>query len=127
MKIPKYIKNIFIVIAIVVLSIIGYYDVENSTENVNTNAVIEEQPEAVPDISAKPDADNLIDINNATIEELDTLPEIGPKKAAAIVEVRKEMYGFKTVNDLFCVDGIGEKTLEKIRDKIYVREYIPEP
>jgi competence protein ComEA len=63
----------------------------------------------------------LVDINNASVSELTTLPGIGPAKAAAIVEQR-ERAPFKSVADLTRVSGIGERTLEDLRDRVSVGE-----
>lgn len=57
-------------------------------------------------------------INYATIEEISTLNGIGEVKATAIVKYREENGFFQTVDDLLMVSGIGEKTLEKIKDQI---------
>ena len=56
-----------------------------------------------------------------TEEELQTLSGIGPAKAAAIVRDREENGPFKTEDDLTRVSGIGEKTLENIREEITVK------
>ena len=64
-------------------------------------------------------ASGKININTATVEELQTLPKIGPKTAAAIVEYRKE-HPFKSVDELVEVKGIGEKTLENLRPLVTV-------
>ena len=62
-----------------------------------------------------------ININTATVEELETLPHVGPKTAAAIVEYRKK-HPFKTVDELVEVKGIGEKTLERLKPLVTVGE-----
>ena len=59
-----------------------------------------------------------ININTATLQELQTLRGIGPAMARRIIEYRQTAGGFSTVDDLTNVKGIGEKTLAKIRDKI---------
>jgi competence protein ComEA len=56
-----------------------------------------------------------LNLNLATAADLDSLPRIGPSTAAAIVEWRDRNGGFKTVDDLLAVRGIGEATLEAIR------------
>jgi len=60
----------------------------------------------------------LIDINKASLEELQELPGIGPSKAAAIIAKRDELGSFKTIEDLKLVSGIGDKTYEKLKDLI---------
>lgn len=62
----------------------------------------------------------LIDINTATVEELDTLPGIGPTLAQAIVDYRNEFGPFFAIEDIMFVDGIGPDTFEAIKDLITV-------
>ncbi|MGL5067918.1 MAG: helix-hairpin-helix domain-containing protein [Sarcina sp.] len=64
--------------------------------------------------------DDVVNINSATLEQLQTLTGIGGGKASAIIEYRESSGGFKTVEDLTKVSGIGDKTLEKIRDRLTV-------
>ena len=61
-----------------------------------------------------------ININTATAEELDTLPGIGPAKAAAIIAWREENGPFRYPEELIQVSGIGEATLAKLLDQITV-------
>jgi competence protein ComEA len=65
----------------------------------------------------------LIDINTASVTELTALPGIGPSKANAIVTYRQQNQGFKSINDLMEVKGIGQKTFEKLKDLITVSPY----
>lgn len=62
-----------------------------------------------------------VDINSADAKALETLPGIGPAKAEAIIEYRAKVGGFKSIDELKKVDGIGEKTFDAIRDQISVR------
>ncbi len=62
-------------------------------------------------------AGSLININNATVSELETLPGIGPSKAAAIIANRP----YATVEDLDRVPGIGESTMDQVRALVTVR------
>ena len=61
-----------------------------------------------------------VNINTATQEQLETLNGIGPSKAIAIIEYRKENGNFKTVDDLNNVPGFGDKTLAKLKPEITV-------
>jgi len=60
-----------------------------------------------------------VNINTATAKELQTLPNIGPKTAKAIIDYRKK-HTFKTVDQLLEVKGIGEKTLKKLKPLVTV-------
>lgn len=55
-----------------------------------------------------------VNLNTATVEQLLTLPGIGPSKAQAIVETRQKIGGFKKLEDLLRVKGIGRKTFKKL-------------
>ncbi|WP_234028555.1 helix-hairpin-helix domain-containing protein [Lentibacillus sp. Marseille-P4043] len=61
-----------------------------------------------------------VKLNYATKEEIEGLNGIGPSKAQAIVQYREENGFFHTVEDLLDVSGIGEKTLENLKDDIQV-------
>ena len=61
-----------------------------------------------------------ININTATIEELQTLNGIGEGKAEAIIKYRDEHGIFKDINELKEVTGIGESVYEKIKDNITI-------
>ncbi len=65
--------------------------------------------------------DQLININKADIQGLTSLPGIGPAKAEAIISYREENGGFKSVQDLMEVTGIGQKTFEKLETYITVK------
>lgn len=60
-------------------------------------------------------ADGTINLNRATVTELEELPRVGPTLARRIVEWRDENGPFARVDDLLAVSGIGEKMLEAIR------------
>jgi competence protein ComEA len=59
-----------------------------------------------------------IAINSADESELQKLPGIGPAKAKAIISYREEHGPFQKVEDLLEVSGIGEKSLEKIKEQV---------
>jgi competence protein ComEA len=59
-----------------------------------------------------------ISLGAATLEQLDTLPGIGPVTAQAILDYRAEHGRFGSVDDLLDVKGIGEATLADIRERV---------
>lgn len=61
-----------------------------------------------------------ININTASVEELETLPGIGEKTAKKIIFYRENQKRFYAISDLINVSGIGEKKLEKIRKYILI-------
>lgn len=63
---------------------------------------------------------DLININSGTQKELEALPGIGPSFAQRIIEYRTSHGGFKSIEEIKAVPGIGEKTFEKIKDRIRI-------
>ncbi|OAA31927.1 hypothetical protein AT15_03625 [Kosmotoga arenicorallina S304] len=61
-----------------------------------------------------------IDINKADAKTLELLPNIGPSKAKSIIAYRENKGGFSSVDELLNVSGIGQATLDKIREFITV-------
>jgi competence protein ComEA len=70
--------------------------------------------------SAKPRAGEALDLNTATVEQLDALPGVGPVTAAAIVAWRQANGKFTSVDQLADVDGIGPARLDKLRALVRV-------
>ena len=64
---------------------------------------------------------SVVNVNTATIEQLQKLPGLGEKRARAIVEMRKEKGGFRSVDELTAVRGVGEALLEKLRPYVTVQ------
>lgn len=62
-----------------------------------------------------------IDINDAEAYELELLPGIGPKTAAAIIRDREKQGPYEHLEDLTRVSGIGEKTVEALRPHVMCR------
>ncbi len=60
----------------------------------------------------------VVRLNSATIEELDKLDGVGPSIAQRIIDYRTENGGFKSVEEIKLVPGIGDKMFEKIKDEI---------
>jgi competence protein ComEA len=61
-----------------------------------------------------------LDLNTATLEQLDALPGVGPTTAQAIIDERERRGGFRSVDDLLDVRGIGPAKLDAIRDLVTV-------
>lgn len=61
-----------------------------------------------------------VNLNTATQAELESLKNIGPAKAQAIIDYRKKSGGFKTVEDLNNVPGIGDKTMANLKGEVTV-------
>jgi competence protein ComEA len=84
--------------------------------------------EAAPAGSASPggsgggsaDPSALVNLNSATPAELEELPGIGPTLAEAIITERERRGGFRSVNELRDVRGIGEKRFADLKDKVTI-------
>ncbi len=89
---------------------------KNSYEGIRNDACIESnETETNNEFS---DSNNLISINNATLEELQTLPGIGEAKAQNIIKYREEHGLFSDINELKNIDGIGDSIFDKIKENI---------
>ena len=78
------------------------------------------QPQPHPPAAAAAPAKPAINLNTATIDQLETLPGIGRKTAERIIEYRTKSGGFKRIEDLMNVKGIGEKSFLKLKPLIAV-------
>ncbi len=65
-----------------------------------------------------------IDLNRAKWYELIILPGIGEKKAKAIVEYRKSKGALESVEQLSEINGIGAKTVEKIKELVFIDKLV---
>ena len=78
-------------------------------------------PPVVPPASAAAPAETKpVDLNAAGSDELEAVPGIGKSLAAKIVAFREKNGAFKSVDDLLKVQGVGEKSLEKLRPYLTV-------
>jgi competence ComEA-like helix-hairpin-helix protein len=65
-------------------------------------------------------ATHSINLNTATMQQLEQLPGIGPSRAQKILDYRRKSGSFRSVNDLLVIRGISKKELDKIRPYIMV-------
>ncbi len=125
----KTLKNIFICVSCLVAAVsaaftyinpktaeapedfIVFYDVEIEEPTVENGKNIGAE-------TYETDSDGKISINNADLDELMTLPHIGEVKAKAIIAYREEYGAFVCIEELTEVRGIGDATLEKLKDFI---------
>lgn len=103
------------------------YSDEASTEAVQkmpvTGNVVKEKDKNInSDSDEEVNEAKKIDINNADIEALKTLPGVGPVIARRIIEYRKTHGRFNTIEEIKNVKGIGEKKFKEIKEIITVKE-----
>lgn len=77
-----------------------------------------EKKESVVELTPSKNQENKISLNKATLEELMTLEGIGEIKAKSIMAYRAEKNGFKSIDELKNISGIGEALYEKIKDNL---------
>ena len=75
---------------------------------------LDDEPERPIKKSAK-DLTGKLNLNTASAQQLTTLPGVGEKLAARIVEYRQKAGGFKSIQELMNVKGVGERNLERIQ------------
>ncbi len=89
---------------------------------------ITEPPETTPEAAASledsvipSEPEYPLDINTATVDDLDDLPKIGPVLAQRIIDYRNANGDFQFIEELMNVEGIGEGIFEKIKEFVEVR------
>ena len=86
----------------------------------------QQSPKAAPKAPSKTDAkaeakaDSVVNLNTASAADLEALPGIGKSTAQRIVEYRQKSGGFKKIEELMNVKGIGEKSFLKIKSRLTV-------
>lgn len=94
---------------------------QGATEgSLNLAALVEDGQLISVGASVAAEADSRIDLNTATLEQLETLPGVGPVMATRILEWRKTHNRFSSVDELQEVDGIGPKLFNRIKDAVRI-------
>ena len=73
-----------------------------------------------PDGASSGDGQGLVNLNSASQAELEELPGVGPATAQKIITWREENGGFRSVEDLMEIRGIGEKTFAELAPLVTV-------
>jgi len=95
-------------------------EVAGETVNKNTQTTQNSTSSYAPVYSTGSGQSGKININTADSTGLQELTGVGPSTAEKIINYRNENGKFKTIEDLKNVSGIGDKTFEKLKDKITV-------
>jgi len=86
-------------------------------------AAVQATPQGQPSpsgVTASKPAPPPVNLNTATLQQLETLPGIGPRTAARIIEYREKHGPFKKIEELMNVQGVGEKSFLRIRNQLTV-------
>ena len=84
----------------------------------SVTALSAQRPVSAPKATATATAP--VNLNTATATQLETIPGVGAKTAALIIEYRQKNGGFKKIEDLMNVRGVGEKSFLKMKPLITV-------
>lgn len=90
--------------------------INNNSNDKEVSSNVNKETTTKEDITSK----EKINLNTATLEELQTISGIGESKAQAIIEYRKEHIKFNSIEEIKEVTGIGEALYEKIKNNITV-------
>lgn len=91
--------------ALLTITLLFTSTVVSAAPKVTTSAVVKQQ---------------VVHLNKSTIDDLVTLKGVGYKKAQAIIAYREQVGGFKSVNELMKVKGIGEKILIDNKERLKI-------
>lgn len=105
----------------------GGPDAEANTGEINLAEILEDGEQiTVPSSNSEPipsasTTQGKININQATLEELDLLPGIGDEKAQAIIDFREKRGDFVSIEDLMAVPGFGPSIFDSLKELIDVK------
>lgn len=94
--------------------------IPSTAVNVTDASMMVTQKESIADPTVVPGEDKRVNLNTATLEELDALPGVGPSTAKNIIAYREAHGGFAAPEEIMNVKRIGEKTFDKLKAHITV-------
>ena len=94
--------------------------IPSTAVNVTDGSMMVTQKESIADPTVVPGEDKRVNLNTATLEELDALPGVGPSTAKNIIAYREAHGGFAAPEEIMNVKRIGEKTFDKLKAHITV-------
>ena len=94
--------------------------IPSTAANVTDASMMATQTESIADPTVVPVEDKRVNLNTATLEELDALPGVGPSTAKNIIAYRVAHGGFAAPEEIMNVKRIGEKTFQKLEEYIKV-------
>lgn len=99
-------------------------ELKNQNDLLRQQLSVQAQPQVAgaSTISASQNQGDKININTADATQLDKIPNIGPARAADIIAYRESKGGFKTIEEMKNIKGIGDKTFESLKNLITIGE-----
>lgn len=94
--------------------------IPSTAVNITDASMMVTQTESIADPTVVPVEDKRVNLNTATLEELDALPGVGPSTAKNIIAYREAHGGFAAPEEIMNVKRIGEKTFDKLKAHITV-------
>ena len=85
-----------------------------------STSLVDAQRATKPPVTATVVSTEAVNLNNATVAQIASLPGIGPKTAELVVQYRTKNGPFKKIEEIMNVRGIGEKSFLKIKDRLTV-------
>jgi len=112
-------KNILIVLLIIIFIFTLFLTLHNLNININSHNISNSNNTLIK--SDNIPKNKIININNATVDELDSIPGVGLVISNAIVVFREKNNGIKNIEELKNIPGIGEKRFDSIKSWVVIQ------